>query len=36
LISPQNTPRYVLRKDPMGISRRIFEIFIRGLGHKPA
>jgi AcrR family transcriptional regulator len=32
LINPQNTPRYVLRKDPMGISRTIFEIFIAGLG----
>ena len=35
LINPQNTPRYVLRKDPMGISRTIFEIFIAGLG-RPA
>lgn len=32
MINPQNTPRYVLRKDPMGISRKIFEIFIAGLG----
>lgn len=35
LINPQNTPRYVLRKDPMGISRTIFDIFIAGLGHPP-
>jgi len=28
LINPQNTPRYVLRKDPMGVSRRIFEMFV--------
>lgn len=34
LISPQNTPRSVLRKDPTGIARRIFEIFIRGLSHE--
>jgi AcrR family transcriptional regulator len=33
LVNPQNTPRYVLRKDPMGISRTIFEIFVTGLGH---
>jgi len=32
LINPQNTPRYVLRKDPLGIARTIFEIFIAGLG----
>lgn len=32
LSNPQNTPRYVLRKDPMGVSRRIFETFVRGLG----
>lgn len=32
LVNPQNTPRYVLRKDPMGIARTIFEIFIAGLG----
>ncbi|HSV44768.1 MAG TPA: TetR-like C-terminal domain-containing protein [Ramlibacter sp.] len=35
MTNPQNTPRYVLRKDPMGISRTIFEIFIAGLG-RPA
>jgi AcrR family transcriptional regulator len=34
LISPQNTPRSVLRKDPTGIARRIFEIFIRGLSRE--
>lgn len=34
LINPQNTPRYVLRKDPMGVSRRVFEIFMRGLGRE--
>ena len=33
MTSPQNTPRYVLRKDPEGSARAIFEIFIRGLGH---
>ena len=31
LTNPQNTPRYVLRKDPMGFSRRTFETFIRGV-----
>jgi AcrR family transcriptional regulator len=31
MTSPQNTPTYVLRKDPAGVSRRIFEIFLRGL-----
>jgi len=31
LANPQNTPRYVLRKDPMGFSRRTFETFIRGI-----
>lgn len=36
LISPQNTPRYVLRKDPMGTARKIFEMFIWGLARKPA
>jgi hypothetical protein len=33
LVNPQNTPRYVLRKDPMGISRTIFDIFVTGLSH---
>jgi len=33
MTSPQNTPRYVLRKDPEGVARAIFEIFIQGLGH---
>ncbi|MGJ7495554.1 TetR/AcrR family transcriptional regulator [Variovorax sp. RT4R15] len=32
LINPQNTPRYVLRKDPMGVSRRIFEMFVGAMG----
>jgi AcrR family transcriptional regulator len=32
MTSPQNTPRYVLRKDPEGIARTIFEMFIHGLG----
>ena len=32
LTNPQNTPRYVLRKDPLGVSRRIFEMFVRGIG----
>jgi AcrR family transcriptional regulator len=32
MTSPQNTPRNVLRKDPEGIARTIFEIFIHGLG----
>lgn len=31
LTNPQNTPRYVLRKDPIGVSRTIFEMFIRGM-----
>ena len=31
LISPQNTPTGVLRRDPAGVSRSIFEIFLRGL-----
>jgi AcrR family transcriptional regulator len=31
MTSPQNTPRYVLRKDPEGISRQIFQIFLDGL-----
>lgn len=32
LCNPQNTPRHVLRKDPEGIARTIFDMFIRGLG----
>lgn len=32
MTNPQNTPTYVLRKDPEGIARTIFEMFIRGLG----
>jgi AcrR family transcriptional regulator len=36
LTNPQNTPRYVLRKDPLGISRTIFDIFIGGLALPPA
>lgn len=36
LTNPQNTPRYVLRKDPMGVSRRIFEMFVRGIGGQRA
>ena len=36
LTNPQNTPRYVLRKDPLGISRTIFDIFIGGLALRPA
>lgn len=32
MTSPQNTPRNVLRKDPEGIARTIFEMFIHGLG----
>jgi hypothetical protein len=32
LTNQQNTPRYVLRKDPMGVSRRILEMFVRGMG----
>jgi AcrR family transcriptional regulator len=35
LTNPQNTPRYVLRKDPLGISRKIFDLFIRGLARPP-
>ena len=35
ITNPQNTPRYVLRKDPMGVARRIFEMFIRGMGQAP-
>lgn len=31
MTSPQNTPSYVLRKDPAGISHTIFDIFMRGL-----
>ena len=31
LTNPQNTPRYVLRKDPLGVSRTIFAMFIRGM-----
>ena len=31
MTSPQNTPSYVLRKDPEGISRQIFQIFLNGL-----
>jgi AcrR family transcriptional regulator len=36
LTNPQNTPRYVLRKDPLGVSRRIFEMFVRGIGRAPS
>jgi AcrR family transcriptional regulator len=32
MTNPQNTPRNVLRKDPDGIARTIFEMFIHGLG----
>jgi AcrR family transcriptional regulator len=32
MTGPQNTPRSVLRKDPEGIARTIFEMFIHGLG----
>ena len=35
LTNPQNTPRSVLRKDPLGISRTIFDIFIGGLARPP-
>lgn len=35
LTNPQNTPRYVLRKDPMGVSRRVFEMVVRGIGQRP-
>jgi AcrR family transcriptional regulator len=31
MTSPQNTPTYVLRKDPEGIARQIFQIFLNGL-----
>jgi AcrR family transcriptional regulator len=31
MTSPQNTPTYVLRKDPAGVAPRIFDIFLRGL-----
>ena len=31
MTSPQNTPTGVLRKDPQGTARAIFEIFLRGL-----
>ena len=34
LTNPQNTPRYVLRKDPLGISQKIFEMVIRGISAK--
>ena len=36
MTSPQNTPTSVLRKDPAGISRAIFGIFLRGLGARTA
>ncbi|MBI5276491.1 MAG: TetR/AcrR family transcriptional regulator [Burkholderiales bacterium] len=32
MTSPQNTPTYVLRKDPAGTARAIFDIFIHGMG----
>jgi len=32
MTSPQNTPTHLLRRDPAGVSRAIFEIFLRGLG----
>jgi len=32
MTSPQNTPTYVLRRDPTGSARAIFEIFMRGIG----
>lgn len=28
LTNPQNTPRYVLRKDPLGVSERVFDMFV--------
>lgn len=28
LTNPQNTPRYVLRKDPLGVSQRVFDMFV--------
>lgn len=31
LINPQNTPRYVLRKDPLGVSQRIFGMFVKAM-----
>ena len=31
MTSPQNTPTYVLRKDPEGTARQIFQIFLNGL-----
>jgi len=31
LINPQNTPRYVLRKDPLGVSKRVFDMFVRSI-----
>jgi AcrR family transcriptional regulator len=31
MISPQNTPTGLLRRDPSGVSRTVFEIFLRGL-----
>lgn len=31
LINPQNTPRYVLRKDPLGVSRRVFGMFVMAM-----
>ena len=36
LTNPQNTPRYVLCKAPLGLSRRIFEMFVRGIGRAPS
>lgn len=36
LTNPQNTPRYVLRKDPLGVAQRIFKMFLRGLARPPA
>ncbi|TWO73354.1 TetR/AcrR family transcriptional regulator [Caenimonas sedimenti] len=33
MTSPQNTPSYVLRKDPEGVSRQIFQIFLNGMVH---
>ncbi|RCW64113.1 TetR/AcrR family transcriptional regulator [Pseudorhodoferax soli] len=35
LTNPQNTPRSVLRKDPMGIARTIVGMFLRGLSERP-
>lgn len=31
MTNPQNTPRNVLRKDPEGVARTIFDMFIHGL-----